>query len=223
MKKLLCLAMMAALLTLGAYCSQVFAQGRPGGQVQPMAGNRIGLVDVSRVFKNHARFKGMMGDMKNDVKKAESWVKGERLAIGKLAERLRDFNKGTPDYKALEKELAKRHADMTVQVQLQKNDFLQSEAKIYYHVYQEIQQATTYICRQNGIDIVFRFNGDKINPNQPDSVLTGINRPVVFYNPRLDITDLVLAELNRTAISPGAADRRGTAAPRATVPFGNNR
>ena len=191
--------------------------------MQPTAGPRLALIDISRIFKNHARFKGMMTDMKSDVSNAEKWVQTERGTIQKLGESLQQLNKGTPDYKAQEEALAKRQADLEVKIRLQRNEFLQREAKIYYAVYQEIWQATDYFARQHSIDMVLRFNGDEINPEQPDSVLTGINRPVVWYDRGLDITDAILAELNRTAINPGQADRRGMPAQRPTVPFGGNR
>lgn len=222
MKKSLRWAALAVLLSLSANSPQVVAQS-PSGGAQPVAGPRLALIDVTRIFKNHIRFKGMMGDMKDDVKKAENWVKGERIAIGKLAERLQGFNKGTPDYKAMEEEVARRQADVSVKVQLQRNEFLQREAKIYYNVYQEIWQATDYFARQHNIDMVLRFNGGQVDSAKPDEVLSDINKQVVWYNRGLDITDAILAELNRTAINPGAADRRGTAAPRPTVPFGNKR
>ena len=222
MKNSLCWAALVVLLSLSANSPQVVAQGQPG-VAQPMAGPRIALIDVTHIFKNHIRFKGMMGDMKNDVKKAESWVKGERIAVGKLAERLQEFNKGTPDYKAMKEEVARRQADLSVKVQLQRNEFLEREAKIYYTVYQEIWQATDYFARQPNIDIVFRFNGNEVNPDLPQEVLSNINKQVVWYDRGLNITDAILKELNRTAINPAAADRRGTAAPRQTVPFGNKR
>ena len=68
---------------------------------------------------------------------------------------------------------------------MQKNEFLQREATIYHNVYQEILQATDYYCKQHGIDIVLRFNGDQVDPQQPDSVLTFINKPVVWYQTEL--------------------------------------
>ena len=222
MKKSLCWAALVVLLSLSANSPQVVAQGQPR-VAQPVAGPRLALIDVTHIFKNHIRFKGMMGDMKDDVKKAENWVKGERIAVGKLAERLQEFKKGTPDYKAMEEEVARRQADLSVKVQLQRNDFLQREAKIYYNVYQEIWQATDYFARQHNIDIVFRFNGNEVNPDLPQEVLSNINKQVVWYDRGLNITDAILKELNRTAINPAAADRRGTAAPRQTVPFGNKR
>jgi Skp family chaperone for outer membrane proteins len=215
-KKSYCWAVMAAaVLSLSYFSLLAVAQGPA---VQPTAGPRLALLDVSRVFKSHQRFKGMMEDMKADVERAEAQVKAQREAINKLAERLQEFRKGTPDYKQMEEELAKRQADLAVQVQLQKNEFLQREAKIYHNVYQELWQATDYFCKQNRIDMVLRFNGEAVDVDRPDSVLTFINKPVVWYDRGLDITDAVLQELNRTAINPGAANTR-TVPARPGVPF----
>ena len=214
MKKSHGLAVLAAVLSLSYLSALAVAQGPAA---PPAAGPRMALLDVSRIFKSHQRFKGMMDDMKADVERAEAQVKSERERITKLAEHLQELNKGTTDYNDMEKELAKRQADLAVQVQLQKNEFLQREAKIYHNVYQEIWQATDYFCKTNRIDMVLRFNGEAVDVNRPDSVLTYINKPVVWYDPGLDITEQILQELNRTAINPGPANR---AAPmRPGVPF----
>lgn len=227
MNRSLAWAVLAAYLSLCAFGSQAIAQGQlPQGQppaVQPAAGPRIALIDVNRIFKNHVRFEGMMNDMKAAVQEAETWVQGERKEINQRVERLQGYNKGTVEYKSLEEEIARRQADLEIKVRRQRSEFLQREAKIYYTVYQEIWQATDYFARQYKIDIVLRFNGEEVNPNLPDSVLTGINKPVVWYDRGLDITDAILAELNRTAANPGSADRRGAAAPRPTVPFNGPR
>ncbi len=186
--------------------------------VRTGAAPNIALVDISYIFKNHGRFKGQMDEMKADVQRAETNVKTKRDEITKLAERLQEFRKGTQDYKQLEEELAKRQADLSVQVTLQKNQFLQREAEIYYNVYQEISQATEYYAKQHGIDMVLRFNGDPADVQRPDSILSFINKPVVYYQQSLDITPAILTELNRTAINPGPANR--TAPLRPGVQFG---
>jgi Skp family chaperone for outer membrane proteins len=219
------LAALAAVLSLYIVYSVATAQAPAGAAPgQSPAGARMALLDVSRLFKFHPRFKGMMEDMKADVQRAEEQVRKDKEAITKLGERLQDLHKGTPDYQALEEELARRQADLSVKVRLQQGEFLQREAKIYHNVYQEIWQATDYFCKQHGIDMVLRFSSEKVNPDQADSVLATINRPVVWYDQGLDITDNILQELNRTAINPAAADRRGGAAPqpqqRPFSPFG---
>ena len=214
MKKTHRWAVLAVVLALGYFVTLVMAQGPAAPS---MAGPRLALLDVSKIFKNHQRFKGMMEDMKADVERAEAQVKSGRETIGKMAERLREFNKGSIEYKQMEEDLAKRHADLAVQVQLQKSEFLQREAKIYHAVYQEIWQATDYFCKQNRIDMVVRFNGEQVDVESPESVLTHINKPVVWYDRGLDITDAILQDLNRTAINPAPGNARGPARP--GVPF----
>jgi Skp family chaperone for outer membrane proteins len=206
-------AVLAVVFSLTCLSSLVQAQGPAAPS---MAGARLALLDVSRIFKNHQRFKGMMDEMKGDVERAEASVKAERDAINKLAEGLQEFHKGTPDYKRMEEELAKRQADLQVQLTLQKNEFLQREAKIYHAVYQEILQATDYFCKQNRIDMVLRFNGEKVDVERPDSVLTWINKPVVWYASDLDITDAILQDLNRQA----PANPANSARKPQSVPFG---
>lgn len=214
-------ALVAAVLSLGYFSALAVAQA----PAKPANGPSIALLDVSYIFKNHARFKSQMEDMKADVERAEQQVKTERDAIAKLAERLQEFRKGTPDYKNMEEELAKRQADLQVQVTLQKNEFLQREAKTYHNVYQEILQVTDYYAKQNGYDMVLRFNGDPVDVERPDSVLAFINKPVVWYQKQLDITPAVLQELNRNAPPDRQADKRGGAAPavRPVSPFNQQR
>jgi len=198
----------AIVLSLGYQVSFAVAQQ----QARSSGGPSIALLDVNYIFKNHARFKDQMQDMKADVQRAEEKVKAERDRLNKLAEGLQEFRKGTQDYKNMETELAKGQADLAVQVNIQKNEFLQREATIYHNVYQEILQATDYYCKQNGVDMVLRFNGDPVDVQRPDSVLNFINKPVVWYQKNLDITPTILADLNRsstprarTDVNPGPA------------------
>ena len=46
----------------------------------------------------------------------------------------------------MEEEIARREADLSVKVQLQRKEFLMREAKIYNTIYQEIEQEVDYYC-----------------------------------------------------------------------------
>jgi Skp family chaperone for outer membrane proteins len=223
----------AAILSLSVFVSLAQAQTQTPAQPQARAaagqalpGTRIALLDVNRIFKSHERFKAAMEGMKHNVEAAETQVRNDRNAITKLGEDLQLLKKGTPDYKALEEELTKRQADLQVAVQLKKNEFVQREAENYNAVYQEILQETNYFCRENAIDVVLRFNGESVDVEQPNSVLSFINRQVVWNNPGLDITDQILQRLNGRAggAAPATANRANSAAQpaRPTVPFNRN-
>ena len=151
-----------------------------------------------------------MNDMKADVGRAETQVKAEREALRKLVERLKEFRKGTPDYKALAEEITKRQADISVKIRLQKEEFLQREAKIYYNVYQEILQEVDYYAAANGVTLVLRFNGDPADITEPETIIRDINKQVIWYTKNRDITPVVLDRLNQRAYHPGPATPSGT-------------
>jgi Skp family chaperone for outer membrane proteins len=207
-------AILAVVVSLGYLLTVAMAQN-PSGARAPAAGPRLALLDVSKIFKTHPRFKLQMDEMKRDIQAAEQKVKGEREELAKgFNEGLATFTKGTQQYAEMEEQLANRQAKLQVDIQRTKVDFVQREAMIYHNVYQEIWQATDYFCRQNAIDMVLKFNADAVDVQRPDTVIAFINRPVVWYDPGLDITDAILRDVNRPAANtPGAnnpgADQRG--------------
>jgi Skp family chaperone for outer membrane proteins len=216
-KRSLVLAMLAAsALSLSLLEGYTSAQQPVRPPVHPGASGTIALLDISYIFDKLPRFKQMLEEMKADVDRAEQEVKVERDAIKKLMDRLEGF-KGTPDYKAMEEEVAKRQGDLAVRINLQKKDFMLREAKIYHNVYKEVQQETEYYCAQNGIDVVLRFNGDPVDVDKPDSVLAFINRPVVTYARDRDITKPILDRLIARGAMPAAQPVGQRPSP--TVPF----
>ena len=95
-------AMLAAVMSLGYLFPWPWPGPGRSAMGQPMAGSRIALLDVSRIFKNHQRFKSRMEEMKADVERAEANVKKESEEIVKQTEDLKMYQKGTREYKDAE-------------------------------------------------------------------------------------------------------------------------
>ncbi len=165
----------------------------------PTGGPYVAVIDVAYIFKNHARLKQMMDNLKAEIQQADARMRAENEAIRQLMQQLEQERPGTPNYKQLEETIAKRRADLQVQTALQRKEFLTREAKLYYSVYQEIEQVVRYFATQNNIAVVLRFNGEAADPDDPDSILREINKPVVYFAQSLDLTPLVLEALNRSA------------------------
>ncbi len=144
----------------------------------------VRVIDVTAIFKKYSVFQ------------AEVQVK-------KLAEGLKGLNRGTPEYQRLEAQVAQKRADFTVQAQLQKKQFLEKESEIYYKTYQEIKSLVRLYCQNNGISLVLRFNAEQTdNKRSRPERLRAMNRPVV-YEQGIDITLVILDELERRAKNPG--------------------
>jgi Skp family chaperone for outer membrane proteins len=186
-------ALMAAVSTFGVFARKAEAQ-QPRGIGSPVA-----ILDLTYIFKNHLRFQQMSDGMRRDVEAAEAALKVDREAYGKMTQQLETYRKGTPEFRAMEEELAKKAAELNLRVSIQKKDFLEQEAKIYYNVYQEICEHVKYYSEQHGIALVMRFNGDPVDRNDPQEVLKELNKSVLYYNRAIDITPIILEEINRKA------------------------
>jgi hypothetical protein len=66
--------------------------------------------------------------------------------------------------------------------------------------------------------MVMRFNGDPVDVDKPDSVLSFINKPVVYYDKSRDITPIILDSLIKRSGAPAAGIRTGA---RPVAPFQN--
>ena len=207
-KYFLVAALVAAVSPLGALVREAEAQ-QPRGIGSPVA-----ILDLTYIFKNHLRFQQMSDGMRRDVEAAENALKGERETYRKMTEQLETYRKGTPEFKAMEEQLAEKAAKLNLQVSIQKKDFLEQEAKIYYNVYQEITEHVRYYSEQHGIALVLRFNGDPVDRNDPQEVLKELNKSVLYYNRSIDITPVILEEINRKA--PGGP--QGGAVPQTSTP-----
>ena len=167
--------------------------------------SHVAVIDVGYIFKNHTRFKAAMDKMKDEVLAAENALKSERDRINGLMEQLKGFNVGTPEYKKLEAEVAKAQGDFSVNAQLQKKDFMDREAKVYLQVYSEIERAVSQFARDNGIAVVHRFDGDPVDSSDRNRILGSITKPIVYYDPQIDITPDVLRMLNGAAVAGAPA------------------
>ncbi len=202
------LAVLAApVLAVGLTTSTALAQQGPPQQAT--AG--IALLDVSRVFKEHVRFKAEMNGIKAEAQTEEGKIKQRAEELQQRVELLKTYTPGSPDYKRLEEELTKFQSDMKVDIQLQRKEFLQREAKVVHRVYREIQQEVGYFAGRYGVGAVLQFSNETAASEQPEQVFRNIGKSVIWFAPHLDITNDIIGALNNGATAP--------ANPQGTVPY----
>ena len=210
MNRHLAIIALAVAAALGQTAIHAQVQPPAAGPAAPRAAGpaaHVAVIDVGYIFKNHARFKQAMDKMKDEVMQAENALKAERDRINGLMEQLKGFNVGTPEYKKLEAEVAKAQGDFSVNAQLQKKDFMDREAKVYLQVYSEIERAVSQFARDNGIAVVHRFDGDPVDATDRNRILGNITKPIVYYDPQIDITPDVLRMLNGAAVAGAPASQ----------------
>ncbi|MBC8356633.1 MAG: OmpH family outer membrane protein [Planctomycetes bacterium] len=182
------------------------AQGQPGApRAATASGTNVAVLDIGFIFKNAARFKQAMDDIKADDEKFKQEVVRKQETMQAEVQNLQKMLKGSPDYKILEEKLAGDQTKLRLDMARKQKDRIDQEAKVYFNAYQEVEIHINKFATTYGIDLVLRFNAEKMDPAQPESVLNGINRFVV-YQRGLDITGPILDQMNRNTPPPRQTD-----------------
>ena len=182
------------------------ALATPADDIRPATittGTNIALIDIGHILKNHARYKASRDALQAKGKALQASANEQAEQLNAQASKLKDFQPGSLEFKRLEAELAQRHSDTRVKLELERRGLVDEEVKLYYRTYQEVQEAVKEIAEQYNIQLVLRFDGEKMDPADPDSIRRGLINSVVFQR-NLDITELVLKSLN-----PPVANRGG--------------
>ncbi len=187
---------------------------------QPRPSGPVAVIDVAYVFKHHVRLQTLTNDLQRDIQAAETEVQNAKQAFESLQARMADLKKGSPEYKSLEEEMAKRQADLSIQINIQKRNFVEQQARMYSSVYKELSDVVKQHCEANGIALVMRFSGDPPDYNDPEEIFRDLNKTVIYYNTAIDITPHVLRAMNAsmgsvtpTATPPGAGQLPGASRP----------
>ena len=191
MNKPLFLAAIAATLVLPPAATRAIAQGR-GPAVPP----QMAIIDLAYIFENHTRFKQMTDELRRDVEAAEAELKSNKNNLQKMVDSLEQWNRTSPEYRALEEDITKRNAELQVQVGMQKRNFYEQEAKIYYSTYKEVMDQVRYYAEKHNILLVMRFQGDPYNENDPQGLQKELNKAILYHNSMIDITPIILEAVN---------------------------
>jgi len=217
---LVCATFVAGPLSICFFAASAAAQqpgsARPPGGPPPAAaptapagpataGTSVAVIDIAYIFKNHVRFNRQMNDMKGDIEAFDASIRNEQQEFAKKREALTSYNPASDQYKKAEEELAHLKSNLDIKVAVKRREFLEQEAKVYYGIYREIEEAVASFALKHRIQLVLRFSGDEMKPDDRASVLQGVNKPVVFQN-QLDITMHILNQLNAGATMPAGAN-----------------
>ena len=172
----------------------------------------IGVVDLEYVLKYHQRFQQQQTAFKTDAETAQTDMMKEQEKVQREMEKLKGFKRGTPEFNKLDESITHMTADLQVKkAQLQKT-FVERQARMMLATYREITDAVSVIAQQRGMTLVLKFNGEPVEPGNPQSIAREVGKPFAYYSREADITPAVLDEVTRPTGNAGASPR-GAARP----------
>lgn len=194
MKKLfVCFAV--AVAAAGVTLAPAQAQDKPAASAAGT--HQVGLIDMAHVFKNYDKFKTMTEEMQADAKKAQSDAETMVEDMKKIQAAMQSLEEGSADYVKNEEKILALQTRLETFRKVQQREFLRKEAEIYKTVYMEVQDAVQKYAKYYKYTLIIRFNRQSVDAAEnPQEIITSMNRQVVYYRDQDDLTDPILSFLN---------------------------
>ena len=129
-----------------------------------------------------------MESLKTDADGMDKKLREGQTVMAMSQNQLKGLTPGSSEYAEMEEKIARLKTDLTLETQTKRREMFIRQAKIYGQTYSEIAGEIAKCSGKRKIDMVLRFMGDPVDSNNPDSILAEINKPIVYCNPKLDIT-----------------------------------
>jgi len=219
----------ASIALMGLFAApSVFGQAPAGSAAQPVAAGpqknptSIALVDVGYILKNHPNMNAKMEGIKAEMTQAQEDIESRRKTLLADQEMIgKTFEADTPQFKQKQESLISQESKLRVDFMGKEKEFAEKQANVIFKSYQSINTAIALVATHYQYDVVLRYSREQneMDPKKPQTVNFGIQRDVLFHNPGIDVTEMVLAVLNRDepkatapAVTPvaGGAPRSAT-------------
>jgi Skp family chaperone for outer membrane proteins len=210
----------ATIAFLGLCAAPVAFGQAPQTQAQPAAAGpknapaAVALVDVGYLLKQHPTMNAEMEAIKAEMTQAQEDIETRRKGLLSETEMIgKTFDQNSPEFKQKQESLISQESKLRVDFMSKEKEFAEKQAGVIYKSYQSINQTIALVAKHYNYDLVLRYSKEQneMDPKKPTTVNFGIQRDVLYMNPQIDITEIVLAVLKRD-IPAAAAPAAPTAA-----------
>ena len=183
MRRILIAAVVALFLTVEAAPAQNFP---------------VGFVDVQKVFADYKKAKELQDQLAKDFEQAQNAQRLQREKVSALKEGLDIYVPGTKEYLDQVKKIRLAEVEIELNEQVVKLDLQVRWAESLRKIYAEIQREVKAAAEEKGLKLVLRYQAADIKARTKDDVMNNILvRPVLYFDPTADLTNELLARLNK--------------------------
>ncbi|MDA0834635.1 MAG: OmpH family outer membrane protein [Planctomycetota bacterium] len=195
MKKAILSASALAML-LGCTFGVMTAWGQNNGAKASKNAN-IALIDMAEVFKKYEKFAVLRDGLKAEIEKTDLEAQQRGKEITGLQAQMKEVKPGSPDFIEMESQLAQLTTEFETFRKVKQRDFLRQEAALYHTIYLEVTEWVGKYAEHYEYTMVLRFNREELATDDPQQLIQGMNRQVVYFRANDDITDQVITLLNK--------------------------
>ena len=191
------------------------ATAGPATPVAPV----IGTVDLDIIMKNYDKVKDQMKELSAAVNVRRGELMKIETEYRQEGEMLQKLTPGSGDYKKREDRMTELKARMEAGNETAQREFTLRQAEALATIYKEIQGMVASVAKWRKMNYVLKVSTKPPSGTDPNSVMAAVAEPVIYADPRNDITNDVVHYLNQyyrgtktQSATPKAASRPSSAA-----------
>ncbi len=159
--------------------------------------HQVGLIDMAHIFKNYDKFKAETEGLQAAAQQAEAKAQAMVAEMKNVQGQMQGLTAGSPDYNAKEANLIELQTRLQAFQQVERRDIVRKQAEVYKKIYVEVQGAVSMYAKHYNYTLIMRFNREDVAAaGDPQKIIQGMNRQVVWHRPQDDLTDPILQYLN---------------------------
>ena len=158
---------------------------------------KIGVVDISKVFKEYLKRKDLDIRLKDLEKEYESTVKDKQNSLVKLAEEIELLDMGSKVRKKKEELLQKKSIDLEVYTKFAEQSLLEKYKEYFEEIYIDVKNEVKKYGSDHGFDLIFKNEEPEIKSNEINDLQFKIGiKSVLYYSNAVDITIQIIKKIN---------------------------
>ena len=165
----------------------------PAAPVPPL----IGTVDMDAVFKSYEKFKASNKDFQAAVLARQNELMKIKAEGEEETQMLAKLTPGTEDFKKHENHVTELKARLAAGREQAQREFQLRESENVATIYKEVQMMVTAIAQWRKMNYVIRVTSLQPSGTDPNSVMAALQNTMIYSDPRNDITNDVIFNLNR--------------------------
>jgi RNA polymerase sigma factor (sigma-70 family) len=168
----------------------------------------IGSIDMDAVFQRYEKVKLSSKEYNDELLARKNELMRIMTEAQEEARMLPKLVPGSADYKKHEDRITELKARHEAGREQSEHEFAQRQARMTANLLQEIQEVVADLAKAKGLNYVVKVSPGRQQNPAPSDVMTAVNRSVVYADPRNDVTEEVVGELNRKLTASAAEKSR---------------
>ena len=170
----------------------------------------IGSIDIDAVFKGYQKTQEATKRLQSEVNLRREELTNLERETRQEMQKLQNVASGSGEYKKKESRITELKTNMEAAREQAQREFTTREAQIMGAIFEDIQDTISSVAKAKGLNYVVKASPKlRLDPDT-NEVTTALGRSVLYADPRNDVTEEVLRELNQKYRTSGAKTPKST-------------